>query len=88
MNEAFENGDQNAFPDDLVPSATCVMKSTQGLVQAANRLLNKYDDEVIIYIYICVCVYVYIYIYIYISQYIDWHFIKSMLNIVIIIKMY
>ena len=49
LNEAYENGDTDAFVDDLVPDATPVLESTQELVQAATRLLDCSEDEVIGY---------------------------------------
>lgn len=46
QNEAYEAGDKDAFPADLIPSATSVMKSTEGLVDAARRLATDSVDEV------------------------------------------
>ena len=48
VNEAYEHGDENAFPSDLLPSAVQVMKSTEGLVGAASKLAQQATDQVII----------------------------------------
>ena len=47
QNEAFENGDAEAFPPDLTPSAMDVMKSSERLVEAGRSLCLTSVDQVL-----------------------------------------
>ena len=46
QNEAFENGDTNAFPKNIVGSASKVASSSQKLVLAGKDLVNSSRDQV------------------------------------------
>ena len=46
VNEAYENGDRSAFPDDLLSSSVVVRNSAESLVQVALRLTRDTADEV------------------------------------------
>ena len=46
VNEAYENGEKEGFPDDLGANAEHVRKSADGLVMAASRLASESQDDV------------------------------------------
>ena len=50
QNEAYDQGDIEAFPADPVATATEVKQSVDHLVTAANRMTAETSDEVIVFL--------------------------------------
>lgn len=44
VNEAYEHGERDGFPDDLTPSAESVKHSTAALTSAARQLAGDYNE--------------------------------------------
>ncbi len=46
LNDSYEHGDEDAFPDDLVSGARRLMEAAERLVTAAQTHSAATDDEV------------------------------------------